>query len=174
MGLEIERKFSVVNEDWKSAPRRGASWRYTQGYLAFGDDSAPEIRVRLITPLEGEPGRGEAVLTVKGKGDLSRQEVEKNIDLDHAKELLSMCQGAVIQKVRHRIAEKSGLTFEVDVYEGDLEGLCVAEIEIPSEDAPFDRPSFLGEELTSNKAYKNASLAKNGAPIDPPRPKVKF
>lgn len=173
MSVEIERKFIVVSDEWKTMPRAGRSWKYEQGYLSFGDEGAPEVRVRMISSEDGTPG-GEAVMTVKGKGDVSRQEVEFGIDVARAKELLAMCQGTVIQKVRHCIAEKSGLVFEVDVYEGALAGLCVAEIELPSEDSPFDKPSFLGEEVSKDKAYKNASLAKSGLPAAyaPKRPRV--
>lgn len=172
MGLEIEHKFLVVNEDWKSQ-QAGPACRYTQGYLAFGDDTAPEIRVRLMTPVEDDSAmRREAVLTVKSKGDLVRQEIETVIDADAAQELLSACQGAIITKVRHRVREANGFQFEVDVYDGDLAGLVVAEIEVPSVDTAFDsQASFLGENITKNKAYKNAALARDGSPVVPSRPR---
>ena len=173
MGVEIERKFLVVSDDWKLHPK-GVSWRYTQGYLSFGDDNSPEIRVRVISPVDdNDRMRSEAVITVKGKGDLSRSEVETQIDIEDARELLSMCKGTLIQKTRHLAAEKSGLTFEIDIYEGELHGLQVAEIELPSEDAVFDRPSFLGDEVTLNKGFKNAALAQHGAPRLAPSPRMK-
>lgn len=170
MAQEIEYKFLVDNDSWMKQPRTAASCRIVQGYLAFGDQDAPTVRIRITSPLEGEPGRPTAELTVKGWGELSREEIETPIDVARAREMLAMCQGRLIEKVRHRVKEKHGLVFEVDEFQGEFSGLVVAEVEVPTEDALFDRQaSFLGRDVTRDSAYKNAVMAREGMPSSAPR-----
>lgn len=172
MAQEIEYKFLVDNNSWQDLPRAAASCRIIQGYLAFGDQHTPTVRIRITSALEGEPGQSIAELTVKGWGELSREEIETVIDIDRAREMLALCQGRLIEKVRHRVKEKHGLVFEVDEFQGEFSGLVVAEVEVPSEDTVFDRQApFLGREVTREAPYKNAVMARDGVPVAPPRNK---
>lgn len=149
MAQEIERKF-LVDGDFK--PFVFKSTRITQGYLS----SVPERTVRVR--VKGDKG----YITIKGIGNesgASRFEWEKEISVDEVKELLKICEPGVIDKTRYLV--KAGeLTFEVDEFYGDNEGLVVAEIELPSEDATFVRPTWLGEEVTGTPKYYNSMLMK--------------
>ena len=102
-------------------------------------------------------------LTIKGPSNtdgISRYEFEKEITLEEATELMKLCDPSLIDKTRYLV--KSGShTFEVDEFYGDNEGLTVAEVELPSEDAEFDRPAWLGEEVTGDVKYYNSMLMKN-------------
>ena len=151
MAQEIEKKFLVIG-DFKSLATKET--RITQGYLS----SVPERTVR--ARLKGKKG----FLTIKGIGNstgASRYEWEREIPANEAKELLDICENGVIDKTRFIVPEKSGLKFEVDEFYGDNEGLTVAEIELPSEDHPFEKPSWLGEEVTGDPRYYNSMLMKN-------------
>ncbi len=150
MAQEIERKF-LVKGDYKREAFR--SIYITQGYLS----SAPERTVRIR--LKGEKG----FITVKGisnESGVSRYEWEKEIPVDEARELLRICEPGVIDKTRYLVSN-GGYTFEVDEFYGDNEGLTIAEIELPSEDAVFDKPEWLGEEVTGDMRFYNAMLLKN-------------
>jgi adenylate cyclase len=151
MAQEIERKF-LINGDFKRFST--GETRIVQGYLS----SVPErtVRVRVIDK--------NGFLTVKGIGNesgTSRFEWEKEIPLSEANDLLKICEPGVIDKTRFVIPEKGGLQFEVDEFHGDNQGLTVAEIELPSEDHKFERPDWLGKEVTSDVRYFNAMLMKN-------------
>lgn len=150
MSHEIERKF-LVKGDFR--PGVVSSSRIVQGYLS----SVPErsVRIRVMDH--------KGFITVKGIGDESgmrRFEWEKEIPEDDALALLSICEPGVIDKIRHIVPEKSGLSFEVDEFFGDNSGLLIAEIELPESDHPFEKPGWLGEEVTGQPAYYNASLMK--------------
>ena len=150
MAQEIEKKF-LVTGDFKSLATKET--RITQGYLS----SVPERTVR--ARLKGKKG----FLTIKGIGNstgASRYEWEREIPVNEAKELLDICEKGVIDKTRFIIPEKSGLKFEVDEFYGDNEGLTVAEIELPSEDHPFEKPAWLGDEVTGDPRYYNSMLMK--------------
>lgn len=102
-------------------------------------------------------------LTIKGKSDaagLSRFEWEKEISADDARELLKLCHPGAIDKTRY-LVDYQGHTFEVDEFYGDNEGLLMAEVELKSQDEPFERPSWLGEEVTGDRRYYNAALTRN-------------
>jgi len=146
MGIEIERKFLVVDDSWK---KMGSGALLRQGYLS----SDPEriVRVRI----EG----CSAVLTVKGRTEgATRNEWEYPIPLDDASNMLErLCEQPLIEKYRYRIPQQ-GLTWEVDEFLGVNAGLVVAEIELESEDQPFDRPEWIGKEVTDDTRYFNASL----------------
>lgn len=151
MGQEIERKF-LLNGDFKSDAFKAI--RIIQGYLC----SAPERTVRVR--IKGD----KAFITVKGIGNasgVSRFEWEKEICVEDAKALLGICEPGVIDKTRHLIKADGGHVYEVDEFYGDNEGLTVAEIELSSEDEPFEKPSWLGQEVTGDQRYYNSYLAKH-------------
>ena len=147
---EIERKF-LVSGDFK--PFVSKNIRITQGYLS----SVPERTVRVR--IKGDKG----YITIKGAGDengVSRFEWEKEIPISEAQELLKLCEPGVIDKTRYLVPFGNHI-FEVDEFYGENEGLTVAEIELASEDEYFEKPSWLGQEVTGDLKYYNAMLAKN-------------
>ena len=151
MAQEIERKF-LVKGDFK--PFVTKSTRITQGYLS----SVPERTVRVR--IKGEKG----FITIKGIGNASgasRFEWEKEIPVEEVKSLLELCEPGIIDKTRYIVPEASGLIFEVDEFYGDNNGLTVAEIELPTEEHPFTKPEWLGEEVTGDVKYFNSMLMKN-------------
>ena len=127
--------------------------RITQGYLS----SVPERTVRVR--VKGDKG----FITIKGIGNASgasRFEWEKEIPVEDVKALLEICEPGVIDKTRYLV--KVGThTFEVDEFYGDNEGLTVAEVELSDENEAFDKPSWLGEEVTGDAKYYNSMLMKN-------------
>ena len=150
MAQEIERKF-LVKGDFKSEVFK--STRITQGYLS----SVPERTVR--GRVKGDKG----FITIKGIGNetgASRYEWEKEIPVEDVQELLKICEPGVIDKTRY-LVKNGEYTFEVDEFYGDNDGLTVAEIELPSEDAAFNKPAWLGEEVTGDVRYYNSMLMKN-------------
>ena len=150
MAQEIERKFLVAG-DFRPFVRKAI--RITQGYLS----SAPERTVRVRT--KGEKG----FITIKGKASesgASRFEWEKEIPVDEVRELLKICEPGVIDKTRY-LVDVGNHTFEVDEFYGDNEGLIVAEVELGSEDEAYEKPSWLGEEVTGDVKYYNSMLMKN-------------
>ncbi len=150
MAQEIEKKF-LVDGDFKSAAFKAT--RIIQGYLS----SVPERTVRVR--VKGDKG----FITVKGIGNesgASRFEWEKEIPVEDVKALLEICEPGVIDKTRYLV--KAGEhTFEVDEFYGDNEGLTVAEVELSDENEAFDKPSWLGEEVTGDAKYYNSMLMKN-------------
>ena len=146
MGIEIERKFLVRSEGWRS---EGEPVLLRQGYLS----SHPErvVRVRI----EGD----HAVMTIKSKSvGVSRGEWEYPLPMADAAEFLDrLCEQPIIEKYRRRIAH-AGFVWEVDEFLGANAGLVVAEIELPAEDTPFDKPDWIGEEVTHDKRYLNSNL----------------
>ena len=147
MGTEIERKFLVTGVGYK---RGIVGDLYRQGYLS----TAKERTVRVRT------AGGKGFITVKGpnKG-FSRSEFEYEIPPGDAEEMMRMCEGFLIEKLRHRVSH-AGLTWEVDEFLGENEGLVVAEIELETEGQPFERPSWIGEEVTSDPRYANSNLCR--------------
>jgi adenylate cyclase len=146
MGREIERKFLVRNEGWRSdAP----GVRFRQGYLST--DPEREVRVRLA----GD----RAFLTIKGKAaGAARDEFEYPLPVAEAGGILeSLCLRPLIEKTRFRI-DHGGRTWEVDVFDGENRGLVLAEVELGSEDEEVALPEWAGEEVTDVRRYKNASL----------------
>ena len=150
MALEIERKYLVAG-DFK--PSEEKSVRIIQGYLS----SVPERTVRVR--VKGD----KAFITVKGPGNesgASRFEWEREIPVPDAMELLKLCESGIIDKTRYFV-ESGEHTFEVDEFHGDNEGLLLAEIELTSEDEDFDRPQWLGEEVTGDIRYYNSYITKH-------------
>lgn len=150
MAQEIERKF-LVGGEYKSSAFK--SVRITQGYLS----SVPQRTVRVR--VKGEKG----FITVKGAGSASgasRFEWEKEIPLEDAEALLEICEPGVIDKTRY-LVKVGDHTFEVDEFYGDNEGLTVAEVELSSENEAFEKPSWLGREVTGDPRYYNSALVRN-------------
>ncbi|MBI5090120.1 MAG: CYTH domain-containing protein, partial [Actinobacteria bacterium] len=138
----------------------GAGQRMRQGYLT--DDGDVAVRIRITDDA--------AVLTIKAGGGLSRTEVELPVDRSDADALWPHTAGRRIDKTRHRVAlggaDQQGLVAEVDLYDGDLAGLCTVEVEFDSEaDASaFEPPAWFGREVTGDPRWSNAALARHGLP----------
>ena len=150
-GLEIERKFLVRKGD---AYKRAAfsNSHIQQGYIP-ADGATVRVRTR----------DDKAFLTIKGKsvnGGMTRYEFEKEIALDEAEQLFSLCEPGLIDKTRYLV--KAGEhTFEVDEFYGDNEGLTIAEVELGSADEAFEKPDFIGQEVTGDRRYYNSHLRAN-------------
>lgn len=147
MAIEIERKFlTQAGVNW--ALLAESSQKMMQGYLANNKQAV--VRVRIV----GE----EAFLTIKGENiGLSRQEFEYPIPLTDAESMMGLCQQPVIEKIRYRISQGE-LCWEIDVFAGLNQGLVVAEIELPSEDYEFEKPYWLGIEVSNQVQYYNSNL----------------
>ena len=153
MGIEIERKFLVVDDSWRASVERSQS--LAQGYLvgaqALRDGGArASVRARLA----GD----QAWLNIKAATPgIARTEFDYPIPVEDAKVLLgSLCDG-VLEKVRHHV-RVDGVLFEVDEFRGDNDGLIVAEVELPAVDAPFPRPPWLAREVSALTRYYNVNL----------------
>jgi adenylate cyclase len=147
MGIEIERKFLVNDMSWKPSRKRLS---VIQGYFPTSGFS---LRVRVQDD--------KAFLTLKkGRSQISRHEFEYEIPAGDAREMIGLfCGREVIEKTRH-LVEYKGFTWEVDEFHGENDGLIVAELELEYEDMLFDKPSWIGEEVTQDSRYLNACLAK--------------
>ena len=150
-GLEIERKFLVRNDDYKR--QAFDSSRIQQGFICRGHGRTVRVRIR--------DNRG--YLTIKGPrmGEgFAHYEFEKEITLEEAQHLMELCLPGIIDKTRYLV--KSGAhTFEVDEFYGDNEGLVIAEVELQSEDEPFVKPDFIGDDVTTEGNYTNAYLSEH-------------
>lgn len=150
MATEIERKFLVCGDFSREV---SSAQRIVQGYICSQPGRTVRIRIR------GEEG----FLTIKGPSDdkgLSRYEFEQEIPLADAEKLLALCEPGAIDKVRH-LVPYGGHLWEVDVFHGANEGLVMAEIELTSEDEAFDKPEWLGEEVSGDRRYYNSMLTKH-------------
>ena len=148
MPTEIERKFLVAGD---FRPQVIDSWPIVQGYLS--KDPQRTVRVRVL----GQQG----FLTIKSKSNqagTTRGEWEYEIPLAEAHELLSLCLPGVIEKTRYLVRHEQS-NFEVDLFHGVHEGLAIAEIELTSSDQSFDRPTWLGAEVTGDPRYYNSYLS---------------
>ena len=150
MQIETERKFLVLDDGFKT--QAVESHRIRQGYIAH--DMGRSVRVRILDD--------KGILTVKGPfiGVGSRPEWEKEISLKEAEELFQICKPGSIDKTRW-IVPAGERKFEVDEFHGENEGLVMAEIELESQDEAFERPSWLGEEVTGDPRFYNGYLARN-------------
>ncbi|MBB3700820.1 CYTH domain-containing protein [Flammeovirga yaeyamensis] len=150
MALEIERKFLLTSFDTSLAQR---SSRIVQGYICSDEGKTVRIRIK----------KEKGFITIKGKSDkegLARYEWEKEIPLEDAEDLMKLCSGGVIDKVRHEV-EVGKHTFEVDVFAGNNQGLIVAEVELSDKNETFATPDWLGEEVTGDPKYYNSMLMKH-------------
>lgn len=150
MAVEIERKFLVVGQGWRSA--QGLLLR--QGYL--NRDKARTVRVRVAG--------AQGFLTIKGPTQgVERSEFEYAIPLEDANALLALCDGPLVEKTRHTQAV-DGTVWEVDEFHGANAPLVLAEVELPHADAPFSRPPWLGREVSHDARYFNSCLAQHPYP----------
>ena len=154
VAIEIERKFRVAGEGWR--PHVVKSVRMAQGYI---NDMAALRDARQNASVRVRIAGDQAFLNLKSREPgPSRQEFDYPIPVVDAEALLRLCVGGLIDKVRHYIPQ-DGLTWEVDEFGGDNEGLVVAELELPAVDTVFARPEWLGPEVTEEQRYYNLALA---------------
>jgi adenylate cyclase len=148
MGLEIERKYLVINDKWRDHIVSESAM--IQGYLANMPSASVRVRV------SGD----EARLTIKGRSKgICRSEYEYPIPLSDAQEILDHhVSGALIEKVRYQVRCGDHI-WDLDVFEGANRGLIMAEVELGSEDESFRMPEWAGEEVSADNRYYNASLA---------------
>ena len=152
MANEIERKFLI-----KSLPEDMSGTTMRQGYLQPEKERA--VRIRTVE----KDGAKKGILTIKGMGSksgMSRYEFETEIPVPDADHLLSLCNQPLIEKTRFKY-DHEGLTWEIDEFHGVNEGLVVTEVELESEDQQFNKPEFVGEEVTGQVKYYNMMLLKN-------------
>ncbi len=151
MAQEIERKFLVTDDRFKEMAHSHS--RIVQGYICSARGRTVRVRIR------DEKG----YLTIKGPSGtsgLARYEWEKEIPLEEAKELMRLCEPGAIDKIRY-LVQSGHHTFEVDEFYGENEGLVIAEVELESEDEPYTKPCFIGEEVTGDVRYYNSFLMRN-------------
>lgn len=151
MAQEIERKFLVKDNSYRE--KAFSSSYIKQGYICSARGRTVRIRIR----------DGKGYLTIKGASDssgISRYEWEREIPLQEAEELMSLCEPGMIDKTRFLVRVGQHV-FEVDEFYGENQGLVVAEVELGSENEDFERPDFLGEEVTGQVKYYNSFLMKN-------------
>jgi len=149
--IEIERKFLVVSDTYKK--EAFSKKHIIQGYLSSNPERIVRVRIK----------ENKAYLTIKGSSNasgMSRFEWEKEIAVDEAKNLLLLCEKGVIDKTRFEVKAGHHI-YEVDEFYGENEGLEMAEIELQSETELFEKPEWLGEEVTNDKRYYNSYLSKN-------------
>jgi len=150
MAEEIERKFLVNDDSWREQVFRQS--KMSQGYL--NDTQQSSVRVRVA----GDQG----YLNIKSATlGVYRKEYEYAIPVEDANEILNeLAQKPLIEKTRYYVKYAEHV-WEVDVFEGDNAGLVVAEVELGSEDEPFERPPWIGEEVSGDPRYYNVCLAKH-------------
>ena len=150
MAFEIERKFLVLGQDWRSLVR--SQTRVRQAYLSSGEKSSTRVRIKDDTA---------ASVAIKSKAvGLRRLEVEYAISLIDAEALLALRQSGLIEKIRYEVPWQ-GHVWEVDEFSGDNAGLLIAEVELREESETFERPPWLGVEVTGQAQYYNGSLARH-------------
>ena len=151
MAIEIERKFLVNSTDYRQMA--ASKSRIRQGYICRESGRTVRIRIR--------DGRG--FLTIKGPSTngMARFEFEKEISLSDAEQLFELCQPGVIDKTRYLVNMPDGHVFEVDEFYGENVGLVIAEVELSSEDEPFEIPPFIDREVTGDRRYYNSHLTAN-------------
>ena len=148
MGIEIERKFLVADESWRGDITNAAEIR--QAYLELNDRFS--VRIRIVD-------RAEAYITIKSAPrDRQRDEFEYPIPASDAAQMLEWHIGSIIEKTRY-LVPIGDLTWEIDVFAGDNEGLVIAEVELQHEDQTVPLPTWVGAEVTNEKRYYNSALA---------------
>lgn len=149
--IEIERKFLVLSNDFIN--ESFSQKRIVQGYLSSNPERTVRVRIK------GDKG----YLTIKGKSSANgttRLEWEREISVMDAETLLNLCESGIIDKVRYEV-KVGHHVYEVDIFSGENDGLVMAEIELESETETFEKPKWLGEEVTNDERYYNAYLSKN-------------
>jgi adenylate cyclase len=147
MATEIERKFLIVDDGWKSAIVQSA--RLRDGLIA--SNNGHKARVRIMD--------GSAIITLKSrKNGPSRTEFEYEIPRSDAEEILrTMCDGNILDKVRHYVSHES-VIWHVDVYDGLLSGVILAEVELQDVNQKLELPSWIGREVTTDPAYRKINM----------------
>jgi adenylate cyclase len=147
MATEIERKFLILNQDWQEYTNK--ELHIVQGYLATNEFSSTRIRIQ----------NDKANINIKSATlGVTRTEFEYSIPVDDARLMLdNLCIKPVIEKIRFTVKHMDH-TWEIDVFSGDNEGLIVAEIELSSADEDFEKPSWIGEEVSNDTRYYNSCL----------------
>jgi len=149
MGVEIERKFLIREDADGRWLKESQGIPYVQGYLSR--ERGRTVRVRIA----GD----KAYLTIKGEVEgISRAEFEYAIPVEDARKMLTLCDGPLVEKTRHRIPHDN-LVWEVDIFHGKNEGLIIAEIELEKETQEVPMPEWVGKEVTGDRRYYNSSLA---------------
>ena len=149
MALEIERKFLVKDDSYKTLAYNHT--HIAQGYIASAAGRTVRIRIR----------DDKGYLTIKGpsrEGGLARYEFETEISLSDARDLMLICEPGVVEKTRWLVRCADSHVFEVDEFHGNNAGLVMAEVELRSADEPFEKPDFIGKEVTGDKRYYNSFL----------------
>jgi CYTH domain-containing protein len=150
--IEIERKFLVKSDAFKDLAVQ--KYSIIQGYICREPGKTVRVRIR----------DKKAFLTIKSSklyAGIARFEWEREIDYEDAKQLMVIAQPAIIEKTRWLVPEENGLMWEIDEFHGKHSGLVLAEIELENETQPFNKPAFIGEEVTGNPRYYNANLVDN-------------
>lgn len=149
MAHEIERKFLPANDDWRELATD--SFVLKQGYLSTNPEATVRVRIK----------RSKAMLTIKSKNiGIRRSEFEYDVPIDEAEEMLQLCTDPIIEKTRHIIIQGPH-TWEIDEFAGANTGLLVAEIELSQENETFDKPTWLGKEVSDDTRYYNSNLVSN-------------
>ncbi|MDE7389204.1 MAG: CYTH domain-containing protein [Muribaculaceae bacterium] len=148
MATEIERKFLVTGDGFRREATR--SERIRQGYLSLRPEATVRVRVR----------SDKACITVKGLTcGASRSEWEYEVPKADAEAMLALCEGAIVDKVRHLVPGPDGHVWEVDEFASPVAGLIVAEVELGGEDEAVALPSWTGREVTGDPRYYNSTFA---------------
>ena len=146
MGMEIEHKYLVIDESYKQLACSVSEIK--QGFLSRNPDRTVRVRIR----------DGKGYITIKGKGTgAAHPEFEYEVPLEDAEQMMLLCEPPIISKTRY-IVMHEGNRWEVDEFHGDLQGLVIAELEVPSEDYSFNLPTFVGNEVTGDRRYYNSQL----------------
>ncbi|NRD18731.1 CYTH domain-containing protein [Winogradskyella eckloniae] len=149
--IEIERKFLVKTQHFKT--QASTSYAIKQGFLNSHEDRTVRVRLK----------KDSGFITVKGKSSsngLSRFEWEKEITIQEAESLLLLCEDGIIDKTRYEVIYGTHI-FEVDEFYGENDGLIIAEVELRSEEENFEKPNWLGKEVTGQIAYYNSQLSQH-------------
>ncbi|WP_315765813.1 MULTISPECIES: CYTH domain-containing protein [unclassified Bradyrhizobium] len=150
MPVEIERKFLVKNDTWRDQATH--SERLRDGLVAREHDL--KVRIRCY-------GDRTTLCVKGGRQGISREEFEYEIPREHAAAIFAHCGGRILEKTRYYVPGQSGI-WQVDVYQDVLDGVVIAEIELPSESATVDLPDWVGEEITGNPRYSKSNLLAEG------------
>lgn len=148
MAKEIERKFLVTDDSYRGVA--ASRTEILQGYISTDPDRTVRVRI--------SGSRGFITVKTRNIGAV-RNEWEFEIPLADARAMLAAACSSVLSKTRYILPADDGLKWEVDEFHGCLEGLVVAEIELPGEDHPVNRPAFIGREVTGDPRYYNSNLA---------------
>lgn len=150
MTVEIERKFLVNSNDFKKEASK--SYNIKQGFLNSHKERTVRVRLK----------KDKGYLTIKGKSSddgLVRFEWETEITKQEAEQLLALCEDGIIDKIRHEV-NFGNHTFEIDEFFGENDGLVIAEVELQSKNEDFNKPDWLGKEVTGDIRYYNSQLSK--------------